>query len=215
MILLRCCGTHLPTLHGLSIFILPETEPLSRGRARIYFCAGDRVRAYLSQTHAFLSAAATSYGCAPSQVAERLVFEADDRKKAHKRAEELENEVAEFIVREWQHTKPDVTGRFSAFYHRRDSSSNPLTFLNAIEAAWNASASLENPYLFILVSTGTQVSSNKATILVFGSDEKDITRIGAQLKSKDVKGGGKGRKWSGKTDDWRGMGEEWLKGLLQ
>lgn len=211
--LLRCCGTHLPTLQGLPIFIVPEIEPLSRGRARIYFCAGPRMRKYLSQTHAFLSAAAISYGCAPDQVAERLVFEADGRKKAHKRVEELENELAGFIVKELQ-SQVSPGNRLSAFHHRQDSSSNPLTLLNAVETAWIATL-FADPYLIVLVSTGIQTLSNKAVFLVFGSYDKDVKEIGDQLKAKGIKGGGKGGKWSGKTDNWKSIGEEWLKGLLQ
>lgn len=212
-----CCGTHLPTLQGLSIFILPETESLSRGRARIYFCAGPRVRAYLGQTHRYLTAAASSYGCAPNQVEERIIFETDGRKKANKRAEELESEVAGFIVKDLHAAlqKQAEASRYTRFYHRQDSSANPLALLTMVEQAWTASQNLPKHYLIVLVSTGTQTSSNKGVVLAFGSDEKEVRALGDQLKAKGVKGGGKG-KWSGKIDDWKGIGgENWVRSLLQ
>ncbi|KIJ56850.1 hypothetical protein M422DRAFT_198087 [Sphaerobolus stellatus SS14] len=212
-----CCGTHLPTLQGLSVFILPETESLSRGRARIYFCAGPRIRAYLAQIQTYLSAATSSYGCAPNQVAERIMFEADGRKKATKRAEELESEVAEFIAKDIRAAmeKQAEQPRFSYFYHRQDSSSNPLTLLNAIETSWRASPLPSKHYLIVLVSTGMQASSNKAVVLVFGSNEMEVKQLGDKFKAKGIKGGGKG-KWSGKTDDWKATGgDKWVKDLLQ
>ncbi|KAF8487568.1 Threonyl/alanyl tRNA synthetase [Gautieria morchelliformis] len=214
-----CCGTHLPTLQGLTVFILPQTEPLSRGRVRIFFCAGPRVRTYLSHTHNLLTSAATTYGCAATQVPERLVFETDGRRKAHKRAEELEDEVAKLIVKdlldEQQRAYANVDRhQFAAFRHRYDSSSNPLGLLSAIHSAWSASTAASTPFLIVLVSSAVQSSSNNAVVLVFGSDEKEVKELGDKLKTKGIKGGGKGGKWSGKTDDWKTIGDDSVRGLL-
>jgi len=215
-----CCGTHLPTLQGLSVFILPQTEPLSRGRARIFFCAGPRVRAYLSQTHNLLTTAATTYGCAPGQVPERLAFETDGRRKGYKRAEELENEVAAFIVKDLQDEQVRVQGeggrRFTAFRHRNDSSPNPLGLLTTIHSAWCSSTTASTPFLVVLVSSGVPSSSSNAVVLVFGSDENQVKEIGDKLKAKGIKGGGKAGKWSGKTENWKATGgDQWVKTLLE
>lgn len=201
------------------MFILPQTEPLSRGRARIFFCAGPRIRSYLSQTHGLLTAAATGYGCAATQVPERLAFETDGRRKAYKRAEELEGEVAGFVVKdlldERQRTvRKDVDKhRFSAFRHRIDSSPNPLGLLSAIHSTWSASSAAPIPFLVVLASSNVQ---SNTVILVFGSDDKEVKTLGEQLRAKGIKGGGKAGKWSGKTDNWKATGgDEWVKGLLE
>ncbi|KAF8529205.1 Threonyl/alanyl tRNA synthetase [Hysterangium stoloniferum] len=218
-----CCGTHLPTLQGQSIFILPQTESLSRGRARIFFCAGPRIRAYLAQTHGLLTTAAVSYGCAPAQVAERLLFETDGRRKANKRTEELEREVADFVVQDLQEEKRQVikseasvfTPRFCAFRHRYDSSSNPLNLLNLIHKAWSLSPTASSPHLIVIAASAAQTSSNNVVLLVFGTDENEVKEFGDKLKAKGIKGGGKSGKWSGKTDDWRGAGgDEGIKALF-
>ena len=216
----RCCGTHLPTLQGLSVFILPQTEPLSRGRARIFFCAGPRLQAYLAQTHYLLTAAAMGYGCAPAQVPERLAFETEGRRKAHKRAEELEADVAAFLAKglqeEYERVQNGDARRFTAFRHRIDSSPNPLGLLGAIHSAWCSLPAASTPSLVVLVSSGVQASSKHAVVLVFGSDEQEVKEVGESLKAKGIKGGGKGTKWSGKTENWKGVGDdESIKALLQ
>jgi len=131
------------------------------------------------------------------------MFEADGRKKANKRAEELESEVAGFIVKELRDALENQAdeSRFTKYYQRQDSSSNPLALLNMVEQSWSSMA-ISKPYLIVLVSTGTQTSSKNAVILIFGSDEKEVKEIGDKLKAKGIKGGGKG-KWSGKTDNWK------------
>jgi misacylated tRNA(Ala) deacylase len=208
-------------LQGLSVFILPQIEPLSRGRARIFFCAGPRIRAYLSETHRLLTTAATTYGCAAIQVPERFAFETEGRRKAFKRAEELEEEVAKFVVKDLLDEQQRMSAndadkhRYTAFRHRQDSSSNPLGLLNTIHSAWSASAASTH-FLIILVSSGLQTSSNSAVVLIFGSDEKEVKQLGDKLKAKGIKGGGKPGKWSGKTDNWKTIGgDEWVKGLLE
>ncbi|KAF8591574.1 alanyl-tRNA synthetase domain-containing protein [Ramaria rubella] len=213
-----CCGTHLPTLLGLTVFIVPQTEPLSRGRSRIFFCAGPRVRACLSRTHNLLTAAATTYGCAPDQVSERFAFETDGRRKAYKRVEELESEVAGFVVRDLQEERRRSSNsgpyRFATFRHRYDSSTNPLGLLTMIHSAWSASPASSAPYLIVLVSSGIRTFSNSAVILVFGSDE-EVKELSDKLKRNGIKGGGRAGRWSGKTDNWKAVGgDAWLKGLL-
>lgn len=203
------------------MFILPQTELLSRGRARIFFCAGPRIRAYLSQTYNLLTTAATTYGCAASQIPERLAFEADGRRKAYKRTEELEDEVAKFIVKDLldEQRRACLTAvdkhRFLAFRHRYESSPNPLGLLSAIHTIWLASPAASTSFLIVLVSSGVQTSSNNAVVLMFGSDVIEVKELGDKLKAKGIRGGGKGGKWSGKTENWKTAGgDEWMKGLL-
>lgn len=162
-----------------------------------------------------------SYGCAATQVPERLAFETDGRRKAFKRAEELEDELAKFVVKDLlnEQQRASVSDvdkpRFTAFRHRQDSSSNPLGLLNNIHSAWSASAGSTN-FLIVLVSSGLHASSNSAVVFIFGSDEKEVKEFGEKLKGQGIKGGGKPGKWSGKTDNWKSIGgDEWVKGLLE
>ncbi|THG97418.1 hypothetical protein EW145_g7617, partial [Phellinidium pouzarii] len=45
-----CCGTHLPSLHNLQLFLLPQAESLARGStstSRLFFLCGPRLHAHL------------------------------------------------------------------------------------------------------------------------------------------------------------------------
>ncbi|GJJ07594.1 hypothetical protein Clacol_001797 [Clathrus columnatus] len=208
-----CCGTHLPSLLGISIFILPQVEPLSRGRGRIFFCAGPRVRAYLSKTHGLLTEAATGYGCAIEQIPERLTFETDGRRKGSKRVDELEAELAAYIVKDLEKeyaALPTGQTKFVSFKHHMGLSSNPLNFLTTIQSEWKAVPASSTPYLLLLAES--QKAEGYTVVLIVGSDEGDVKKLGDKFKAEGVKGGGKGGKWSGKTDKWKG--DEWAQSLL-
>ncbi|KAH7930096.1 ThrRS/AlaRS common domain-containing protein [Leucogyrophana mollusca] len=206
-----CCGTQLPTLHNLQLFIIPHTEALSRSSttsARLYFLAGPRLITYLSDTHSQLTSAAALLSCGASVVPTRLGQVLDDRKKAEKSVDELKIELAKFVAKDLlQDMQNAPEGKlFVKHMHRTDDSANSLGFLSAVATAFSGIAPAQRSYLLVFSSSpSSQTSSSTSVVLVFGVDEKQVKEAGEQLKSKlGVKGGGKGLRWSGKfTGVWR------------
>ncbi|KAJ3557514.1 hypothetical protein NM688_g1435 [Phlebia brevispora] len=208
----HCCGTHLPSLSNLQLFIIPHTESLARASttsARLYFLAGPRLITYLTSTHTFLSSTANILSCGAPNVPERVEQVVDDRKRATKRVEDLELElsatIAKNIIAAFQgKSKPIVL-----YKHRTDDAINALGFLSSISFAFvneMASRAEPTPYLIVFSSSPSAQSAGSTTVVtVFGSDEKRVKEVGDVLKSKlNVKGGGKGPRWSGKfTGVWK------------
>ncbi|KAH7916079.1 ThrRS/AlaRS common domain-containing protein [Hygrophoropsis aurantiaca] len=200
-----CCGTQLPTLHNLQLFVLPHTEAMSRSSttsARLYFLAGPRLITYLSNTHSQLTSAAALLSCGLPVVPDRLGQVLDDRKKAEKSVDDLKIELAKFVAKEIlqdiQNAHEDPL--FVKHIHRTDDLVNPLGFLSAVASAFSGLVSTKSSHVIILSSSpSSQTSSSTSVVLVFGLEEKRVKEAGEQLKSKlGVKGGGKGPRWSGK-----------------
>ncbi|KAK7696047.1 hypothetical protein QCA50_000688 [Cerrena zonata] len=216
-----CCGTHLPTIHNLQLFLIPHTEGLSRANttsARLYFLSGPRLITYLTSTHSYLTATSAILSCGPAQVAERIEQVIEERKKATKRIEAMEPELAGFVAKELlkvaRDGKPLVAVR-----HQIEDSSNPLGFLSAISTAFikvyeDSSNKCRVPSYNIAITSSptTQTSTSTTTILLFSSDEKELkVYADAVKKTLGLKGGGKGTKWSGK---FMGVWTEHREGLL-
>ncbi|KAI0729323.1 ThrRS/AlaRS common domain-containing protein [Fomitopsis betulina] len=191
-----CCGTHLPTIHNLQLFLVPHTEALARASttsARLYFFAGPRLLHHLGTTHALLARTATTLSAGVPQVPERVAQVVDERKCAGKRANDVEAELAGLLAR-------DLAGAIDAGTGAR--------FLNTISMAFAKEAATRQnvpPWIIVLSSSpSTQTAASTSTVLIFGSDEAKVKEAGDVLKAKlNVKGGGKGR-WSGKfTGVWR------------
>ncbi|KAJ7638771.1 ThrRS/AlaRS common domain-containing protein [Roridomyces roridus] len=192
-----CCGTHLPTLNNLQLFILPHTDALSRSSttvARLYFLAGPRLINHLVSTHNNLISTAAILSCGTPQVPERVSQVIDDRKNSTRRAEDLELELAKHLASDLVRDMQGVEGTFKKHLHRTDDSGNVVSFLTAIASAFSDVAAQSGaPYLVVLRRTNTNV------LFIIGSDEKNVKAIGDGLKTQlGVKGGGKGLKWSGK-----------------
>lgn len=211
--LLRCCGTHLPSLNNLQLFLLPRTEGLSRSAttsARLYFLAGPRLITHLTSTHSLLAAASQTLSCGAPLVPDRVQQVVDDRRKATKRVEDLESELASSIARGILVTSSGQS-HVVQHIHRTDDSSNPAGFLSSISSAFTtavaADASGISPsYILILSSSpSAQTAAGPTVVLVCGNDEAKVKKAGDALKTKlSVKGGGKGTRWSGKfTGVWR------------
>ncbi|KAF9226486.1 alanyl-tRNA synthetase domain-containing protein [Gyrodon lividus] len=199
-----CCGTHWPTLHSLQLFLIPQTETLARTNttsARLYFFAGPRLIKYLTNTHIQLASAAATLSCGAPQVPTRVEQVVDERKRAEKRVEGLESELAKHIARSILEEIDQSSGRaFFKHVHRVDDSVNSLGFLSTIASAFAGVAPSESQYLLILSSTpSSQSTTGTNFFLIFGSDEKQVKAAGEQLKGNlGVRGGGKGTRWSGK-----------------
>ncbi|KAF4575195.1 hypothetical protein EYR40_005070 [Pleurotus pulmonarius] len=215
-----CCGTHMPTLHNLQLFIIPHTEALSRSStttARLYFLCGPRLIAYLTSAHSLLTSTASIMSCGAPLVPERVSQVIDDRRRAEKRVDALETELAATIASGLvvELKTNGVDQLFKKSIHRTDDSLNPLAFLNAILLAFSNALPPSAPYLCVLSSSPS--SSSSAVVLVIGSDEKLVKQAADLVKEKvGVKGGGKGSRWSGKfTGAWkRDVQEAAIEGIL-
>ena len=201
----------MPSLHNLQLFVLPHVESLARASttsARLYFFAGPRLIEYLGSTHGSLSATAATFSCGLPAVPERVEQVVEDRKRATKRVDDLEAELARMLVKDMlASTAPGDT--VTLYKQRADDSSNPLGFLSSISMAFSneiSSREQPTPHLVVLSSSpSSQNSTSTTVVMVFGSDEKRVKEVGDVLRSKlGVKGGGKGPRWSGKfTGVWK------------
>jgi len=207
IILSRCCGTHLPSIHNLQLFLIPHTEALSRSSAtsaRLYFLCGPRLIAHLTSTHSHLTNTSSILSCGPPLVPERVAQVIEERKRAEKRVTEAERELAEYIARDLveQINRENGSGIFKRHIHRTDDTTNALAFLTSIAFALGAAISSEEKRHYVVVlssSPSTQITSSVSTVLVLGSDDLKVKAAGDGLKAKlGVKGGGKGPRWSGK-----------------
>lgn len=201
---------------------MPQTEALSRSNttsARLYFLAGPRLIAYLTSTHSQLAATAATLSCGAPQVPERIGQVVDERKRAEKRVDDLEFELAKHVADDiLQEMKSSEVALFSKHVHRTDDSVNPLGFLSATTSAFANIALAERPFVVVLSSSpSSQTSTSASVLLVFGSDEKYVKAAGDLLKSKlNVRGGGKGTRWSGKfAGVWRGREDTVVSDVLQ
>ncbi|KAL6309739.1 alanyl-tRNA synthetase domain-containing protein [Sparassis latifolia] len=208
-----CCGTHLPTLHNLQLFLLPHTDALSRSSttsARLYFLAGPRLITHLVSTHALLTSTSATLSCGAPQVPERVEQVVEERKRAVKRVEDVETELADAIAKELVNQSLIKDDREILLHrHRTDDSPNALGLLSAISTAFVneiTSTADSPPFLVVLASSpSSQTTSSTSVVLIFGSDDKRVKEVGEGLKAKlDMRGGGKGTRWSGKfTGVWR------------
>ncbi len=203
ILLRRCCGTHAPTLHNLQLFVLPHTETLSRSTAssvRLYFLSGPRLLAHLTSSHTLLTATAGIMSCGAPSVPERVQQVVDERKKATKRIEDLEAELAASVATELAATAPRESEGIVLHKHRTDDNTNALGFLSSITTAFSAKVKEGVPFLLVLSSSpSAQTGTSTTVVLIFGSDDNKVKAVGDEMKAKlNVKGGGKGSRWSGK-----------------
>ncbi len=151
--------------------------------------------------------------CGAPLVPERVQQIVDERKKVTKRVEDLEAELAASIASELASATPTEGGATVLHRHRADDSTNTLGFLFAITTAFANKVGEKGgapPYLLVLSSSPSmQSSTSTSVVLIFGSDDKKVKGVGDILKEKlNVKGGGKGTRWSGKfTGVWKSARE--------
>ncbi|KAG6919395.1 hypothetical protein DXG01_006278 [Tephrocybe rancida] len=206
-----CCGTHLPSLHNLQLFLLPHTDALARSTtttARLYFLAGPRLITYLTSSHNLLTSTASTLSCGAPQVPERVTQVVEERRRSEKRLSDIEAELGQYLAKQMANEMVQTANGdlFKRHIHRTDDSGNTLGFLSAISLAFAALAETTQPYLIVLTSSpSSQTTSSTTIVLLFGSDDKKVKEVGDGLKTKlGVKGGGKGIKWSGKyTGVWK------------
>ncbi|KAK1224395.1 hypothetical protein PQX77_012691 [Marasmius sp. AFHP31] len=211
-----CCGTHLPSLHNLQLFLLPQTEALSRtntSSSRLFFLCGPRLLAHLASSYSLLTDTASSLSCGAPLVPERVSQIAEERKRAEKRVSDLESELAKAISDKMVSEAKQIPasseqGLFKKYVQRTDDGGNSLGFLSAIAFAFSSSTaeSASGRYLIVLSSSpSSQTATSTTLVMVSGSDDALVKAAGEALKERlGVKGGGKGPRWSGKyTGVWR------------
>lgn len=214
---IRCCGTHLPTLHNLQIFILPQTETLSRSSvssARLFFLCGPRLIAHLTSSHNLLTSTSGVLSCGPPLVPERVRQVVEERKHADKRVEELEAELAKNVATELFAEMSGAGSLFRRHYHRTDDSSSALGFLQSVSMTFAALLSESSPAFLLVLSSSppSQSSTSTSVVLISASDERLAKAAGEGVKAKlGVKCGGKGLRWSGK---WVGVWKDAREGQL-
>ncbi|TFK28783.1 alanyl-tRNA synthetase domain-containing protein [Coprinopsis marcescibilis] len=223
-----CCGTHLPSIHNLQLFLLPHTEALSRGpttSARLYFLSGLRLIAHLTKSHTLVTQSAALLSCGAPLLPDRLSQVIDDRKKAEKRLGDLEIELAERIGQDiaQELAKSEEQQLFTDYLQRVEDSTNALGFLSAIATAVCtavAANKLESRRFLVALSStpSSQTVTSLTTVMLVGSENEDVKKAGDALKAKlGIKGGGKGSRWSGKyTGVWnRGKDGEIVEEVLR
>ncbi|ESK97615.1 alanyl-trna synthetase domain containing 1 [Moniliophthora roreri MCA 2997] len=209
-----CCGTHLPSINNLQLFILPQTESLSRSNTsstRLHFLCGPRLIAHLTTSHTLLAETGSILSCGAPLVPSRVGQVVEERKKAEKRVSDLEVELAKSLGRSLidEALKGSSEGSaFKKYLPRIDDGGNALGFLSSIAFTFTTDATVRNlrsPYLVIISSMPSSQTANSTTlVMVFGSEDNMVKKAGILLKERlGVKGGGKGR-YSGKyTGVWK------------
>ncbi|TFK48036.1 ThrRS/AlaRS common domain-containing protein [Heliocybe sulcata] len=204
-----CCGTHLPTIHSVPLFLFPPTTSpapsTSTSSSRLYFLAGPRVLTHLASMNFLVNSTSATLTCGIPLVPARVEQVVDERRKAEKRVGDLEEELAGIIASEMRSETEKSEGAYVVHKHRIDDSTGALAFLSSISTAF-MSGETTKPYAVVLSSSpSSQTPNSTSVVFVFGSDDKLVKEVGDSLKAKiGVKGGGKGTRWSGKyTGVWR------------
>lgn len=184
---------------------------------RLYFLCGPRLIHHLTNVHNLLTSTASILSSGLPVVPERVQQIVDDRRRADKRVNDVESELAGCIgkglVDEMIKDTRDGAGSWKKHLHRTDDSSNPLGFLSSIVFAISDNVKargIVSSYLIVLSSSpSAQTPNSLNTILVTGSDEQKVKELGNVLKTKlGIRGGGKGSRWSGKLSGvWKDTNE--------
>ena len=207
-----CCGTHLPTLASLQLFLFPVSPSSSSGPSRHYFVAGPRLLNHLGSVQSLLTRTTTVLSCGPLELPERVAVVVEESKRREKRVDDLERELAGVLgvqlaeeMVQWRRVASSE-GEWVKFVSRTDDSPSAQPFLQAVTVSFAAHLSARgdstaNRYTLLLVSSpSSQSSSSTTVVMVFGDEDKRVKAVGEELKKhfKTVKGGGKGARWSGK-----------------
>jgi alanyl-tRNA synthetase/misacylated tRNA(Ala) deacylase len=205
-----CCGTHLPTLSTLQLFLFPSPTSSSSTSFRHYFLAGPRLLSHLGTAQALLARTSGILSCGPPETPERVALVVEESRRREKRVEDLERELAGVLGRElademarWRAAGGE--GEWARCLNRTDDSPTARSFLQAVTLAFEARLPSQTgatpQFTLLLVSSpSSQTSSSTTIVMLFGSEEKRVKAVGDELKRqfKALKGGGKDTRWSGK-----------------
>lgn len=205
-----CCGTHLPTLSTLQLFLFPAPTSSSSTSFRHFFLAGPRLLDHLASAQALLTRTAGVLSCGAPETPERVALVVEESRRREKRVEDLERELAGALARrlaeemaQWRAAGGE--GEWVRCLSRTDDSQTAQAFLQAVTLAFAALVSewadTTCRFTLLLVSSpSSQTSSSTTVVMLFGAEEKRVKAAGEELKKqfKTLKGGGKGSRWSGK-----------------
>lgn len=202
-----CCGTHLPTLASLQLFLFPVSPSSSTGPSRHYFVAGPRLLNHLGSVQSLLTRTTAVLSCGPPELPERVAVVVEESKQREKRVDDLERELAGVLgvqlaeeMIQWRRAAGSGDA-WVKFISRTDDSLSVQPFLQAVTLTFAAHLSVQDRYTLLLVSSpSSQTSSSTTVVMVFGDEDKRVKAVGEDLKRqfKTLKGGGKGSRWSGK-----------------
>jgi len=214
-----CCGTHLPSLSTLQLFLFPSPTASSSTSFRHYFLAGPRLLNHLATTQALLTRTAGLLSCGPPETPERVALVVDESKRRDRRVEDLERELAGVLGRQlaeemaqWRSAggaggSGSDLGEWVRCVSRTDDAQSTRAFLHAVTLAFEAhlprskQPNVTPRFTLLLVSSPpSQTSSSTTIVMLFGAEEKRVKGVGDELKKqfKTLKGGGKETRWSGK-----------------
>ncbi|KAG7097007.1 hypothetical protein E1B28_004401 [Marasmius oreades] len=216
-----CCGTHLPSINNLQLFLLPQTETISRTNvtsSRLFFLCGPRLLTYLASSHSVITDTGFILSCGTRLVPARVAQIVEERKRAEKRINDLELElsmvISDSMVSEAiNFFQGSEAGLFKKYMQRTDDAGSALSFLSSIAFSFSGSfseRSLAGRFLIVLSSSPSSQSATSTTlVMVFGSEDSLVKQVSDRLKTQlSVKGGGKGLRWSGKyTGVWKNSRE--------
>lgn len=209
-----CCGTHLPTLSSLQLYLLPPPAGGSSAPVRHYFLSGPRLLNHLGTVQSLLTRTAGLLSCGAVETPERVALVAEESKKREKRMDDVEKELADAIGRQlvgemlkWERTEDNKSSgkEWTKFIGRTDDSpTSALSFLQAITFAFLAHLPPDESHKYTILLTSSpssQTTASTTVVMLFGSDDKRVKEVGEELKKqfKPLKGGGKGVRWSGKS----------------
>ncbi|KAI0068748.1 ThrRS/AlaRS common domain-containing protein [Artomyces pyxidatus] len=210
-----CCGTHLPSLASLQLYILPPPPSTSTAPVRHYFLAGPRLLTHLGTVQTLLTRTAGVLSCGAAETPERVALVVDESKRREKRVDEVEKQLAEELGRRlavemavWRAGGGE--GEWVKYVGRTDDTPTALPFLQTIAVAFAAALpdASQGTYRYTLLlssSPSSQTPSSTSVVVLFGSDDDRVKAVGEDLKKhfKTLKGGGRGIRWSGKyTGVW-------------
>jgi alanyl-tRNA synthetase/misacylated tRNA(Ala) deacylase len=205
-----CCGTHLPTLSTLQLFLFPSPTSTSSTSFRHYFLAGPRLLNHLGSVQALLTRTAGVLSCGAPETPDRVALIVDESKRREKRVEDLERELAGSLGRQlaeemvrWRAAGGE--GEWVKCLSRTDDSQTARAFLQAVTLAFAAHVpeQADTTCRFTLLfasSPSSQTSSSTTVVMLFGAEENRVKAATDELKRQfeTLKGGGKGPRWSGK-----------------
>ena len=205
-----CCGTHLPTLSTLQLFLFPSPTSSSATSFRHYFLAGPRLLNHLSTVQSLLTRTSSILSCGSPETPDRVALVVEESKRREKRGEDLERELAGVLGRQLademaQWRAAGGSGEWVRYVGRTDDSPTARMFLQAVTLAFEAHLPGQDDTahrftLLLASSPASQTSSSTTVVILFGSEEKRVKAVGEELKRqfKTLKGGGKDTRWSGK-----------------
>jgi misacylated tRNA(Ala) deacylase len=201
-----CCGTHLPTLSTLQLFLFPSPTSSSATSFRHYFLAGPRLLNHLGSVQALLTRTAGILSCGAPETPDRVTLVVEESKRREKRVEDLERELAGSLGRQlaeemvrWRAGGGE--GEWARCVSRTDDSQTARTFLQAVTLAFAAHVPEQAQFTLLLVSSPSSLtSSSTSVVMLFGAEENRVKAVSDELKKQfnTLRGGGKGSRWSGK-----------------